>query len=840
KTDFDFFTEELARPAFEDEQKIIATGEPLIGKIEKITPLGKKPQWVSATKVPIRNQKGDITGLVGISRDITNQMLLEEALKQSEAMYRSLIEQSNDAIYLLFGKNFEMINKRFTEMFGYTLEETNAPGFNFMQLVAPSSRPLIEDRVRRMKAGEKLEPVYEFTAISKTGKQIECEVGVSYIQYKGDTATQGIIRNISERKRAEKALEESEMKFRSTIESAPNAIILSDEKSHILSWNTAAKNMFQYKKKEILNRSFLLLIPERYKKRFKKSFQEIKKTGRGNFIGKTIVMEGLRKDGVEIPIEFSIATWKADGKTFFSTIIRDISERKEAQAQLSQQSWVIEQASESIMITDTDGNIEYVNPAFEKVTGYTSWETIGEKPRILKSGVHNQQFYEVLWRTITSGNVWHDVFTNRRKDGTLYYEDAIIFPIKNPDGKIINFAAVKRDITQERILEDQFRQAQKMEAIGTLAGGIAHDFNNILGAIIGYTELALDDSDENSIIYQNMENVLNASIRAKDLVKQILTFSRLDKLERKPIQLSSVVKETIKLLRASLPTTIEIISLIRAKSSVILADPVQIQQIILNFSTNAAHAMREHGGQLRIFLDEIDLDKQAGLKHQGLAAGHYVDLAVSDTGQGIEKSIINRIFDPFFTTKEVGEGTGMGLSVIHGIVQRLEGKITVESNVGKGTTFHVLFPRVEKEAVKEREKAGPSKRGDESILYIDDEEALVRIAEKKFTDLGYHIIGKTSSTEALELFKKDPDRFDLIITDQTLPEMTGKELSKQILQMRPDMPIILCTGYSNAITKTEAESMGIREFMLKPLSLRDMQKVVRCILDEKKAKLNKS
>ncbi|NIA31280.1 MAG: PAS domain S-box protein, partial [Actinobacteria bacterium] len=624
--------------------------------------------------------------------------------------------------------------------------------------------------------------------------------------------------------------------FRSTIESAPNAIILSDEKSHILSWNTAAKNMFQYKKKEILNRSFLLLIPERYKKRFKKSFQEIKKTGNGNFIEKTIKMEGLRKDGVEIPIEFSIATWKADGKTFFSTIIRDISERKEAQAQLSQQAWVIEQASESIMITDIDGNIEYVNPAFEKTTGYTSWETIGEKPQILKSGVHNQQFYEALWRTITSGNVWHDVFTNRRKDGTLYYEDAIIFPIKNPDGKIINFAAVKRDITQERILEDQFRQAQKMEAIGTLAGGIAHDFNNILGAIIGYTELALDDSDENSIIYENMENVLNASIRAKDLVKQILTFSRLDKLERKPVQLSSVVKETIKLLRASLPTTIEIISLIRAKSSVILADPVQIQQIILNFSTNAAHAMREHGGQLRIFLDEIDLDEQAGLKHQGLAAGHYVDLAVSDTGQGIEKSIIDRIFDPFFTTKEVGEGTGMGLSVIHGIVQRLEGKITVESNVGKGTTFHVLFPRVEEEAIKEKEKAGLPKRGDESILFVDDEEALVRIAERKFTDLGYHIVGKTSSTEALELFKKNPDRFDLIITDQTLPEMTGKELSKQVLQMRPDMPIILCTGYSNAITKKEAESMGIREFMLKPLSLRDLQKVVRCLLDEKKIK----
>jgi len=331
-----------------------------------------------------------------------------------------------------------------------------------------------------------------------------------------------------------------------------------------------------------------------------------------------------------------------------------------------------------------------------------------------------------------------------------------------------------------------------------------------------------------------MENVLTAGIRAKELVKQILTFSRLDKLERKPIQLSSVINETVKLLRASLPTTVEIISLIRAESSVILADPVQIQQIILNLSTNAAYAMREHGGQLRIFLDEIDLDEQAGLKYQGLAAGHYVDLAVSDTGQGIEQSIIDRIFDPFFTTKEVGEGTGMGLSVIHGIVQRLEGKVTVESKVGKGTTFHVLLPRIEKEAAKEREKAGPPKRGDESILFIDDEEALVRIAEKKFTDLGYHIIGKTSSPEALELFREDPDQFDLIITDQTLPKITGKELSKQILQIRPDMPIILCTGYSNAITKKEAESIGIREFMLKPLSLQELQNVVRRILDEKK------
>ncbi len=386
-------------------------------------------------------------------------------------------------------------------------------------------------------------------------------------------------------------------------------------------------------------------------------------------------------------------------------------------------------------------------------------------------------------------------------------------------------------------LETQLRQAQRMEAIGTLAGGIAHDFNNILFAILGFTELVRDDMPEDGPARANLEEVVTAVKRAKDLVWQILAFSRQAEQERKPLQLHLIVKEALKLLRASLPTTIEVRQDIQSRSGTILADPTQIHQVLMNLCTNAYHAMGEHGGVLEVSLSEIDVDHDAEAfsRHPDMNPGPYVLLTVSDTGHGMEPEVLDRIYDPYFTTKEPGVGSGLGLSVVHGVIKSHGGVITVYSEPAQGTTIHVYLPRFESAAVlPEAREAEPIPGGKEHILFVDDEVQLVRMAQQALKRLGYEVTVRTSSVEALEAFRVQPDRFDVVITDQVMPNMTGVELAKELMQLRPDIPVILCTGFSETITADKAEAVGIREFIMKPIIAGDMGRSIRRVLDQEK------
>jgi two-component system, cell cycle sensor histidine kinase and response regulator CckA len=385
---------------------------------------------------------------------------------------------------------------------------------------------------------------------------------------------------------------------------------------------------------------------------------------------------------------------------------------------------------------------------------------------------------------------------------------------------------------EKRTIEAQLRQAHKMEAIGTLAGGIAHDFNNILAAIIGYTELSMFDVSQWSPMHQNLEQVLKAGHRAKDLVRQILAFSRHGDEQRwTPVEVGMVIREGLKLLRASLPTTIEIRPNITAASCAVLADPTQIHQVLINLCANAAHAMRDQGGVLEVGLEAVDLDADGALHYPDISPGAYIKLTVRDTGHGMDAATRERIFDPYFTTKEVGEGSGLGLAVAHGIVQRLDGAISVQSAPGRGATFQVLLPRSERKPEGQAQGTGPLPGGRECILFVDDEEALVDMGEQMLNHLGYQVVTKTSSADALESFRALPDEFDLVITDFTMPQMTGVALAGEILNVRPDMPIILCTGFSEQIDEAKAKSEGIREFVMKPLSQRELAEVIRRVLD---------
>lgn len=399
---------------------------------------------------------------------------------------------------------------------------------------------------------------------------------------------------------------------------------------------------------------------------------------------------------------------------------------------------------------------------------------------------------------------------------------------------------LKREVVERKqaekereTLEAQLLQSQKMEAIGTLAGGIAHDFNNILGAILGYAEMAQEEVVKDSTAYQDLEKVVVAGNRAKDLVTQILAFSRQTKSEQRPLQPQPIVKECIKLLRSSIPTTISIEQEIDPACRMIKADPIQLHQVIMNLCTNAFQAMEKEGGSLMVTLERVELRKNDLQDVPSMQPGFYVVLTVKDTGPGIDPVLLKNIFEPYFTTKEVGKGTGMGLAVVHGIVKNHGGFIRLKSKIDKGTSFMVAFPELleaEEEALVEEQ---PVPTGNENILLVDDEEFLVDIVTQILTSLGYSVTGVTSSVAALELFNKQPDHFDLIITDQTMPQMTGVALSKEILRCRPQTPILLCTGFSGVVSRKEIRDLGIKGLVMKPMVKKDIAPLIRKVLDER-------
>ncbi|MBN1102258.1 MAG: response regulator [Deltaproteobacteria bacterium] len=477
-----------------------------------------------------------------------------------------------------------------------------------------------------------------------------------------------------------------------------------------------------------------------------------------------------------------------------------------------------------------DRILGWTNEQIWKMTGYSEGDLRGRSARIL---YETQEEFERVGRVKHPQVLEKGVGTIetrwKHKDGSLLdilLSSASIVPGDLSHGLV--FTAM--DMTERKRLVIQLQQAQKMEAIGTLAGGIAHDFNNILTPIIVRSELALLDLPGGSPARSHVEGVLKAGGRARDLVSQILTFSRMGERQKKPLRMSLIVKEALKFLRSSLPTTIEMRQQVTTESTV-LADPTEVHQVIMNLCTNAAQAMRQKGGILEVGLHEILVDSELANRIPDLQPGPYVQLSVRDTGCGMEPWTVEKIFDPYFTTKERGEGTGLGLSVVHGIVKGLEGAITVESQPGKGSSFTIFIPRIAIRAKPEAEDAEPSLAGgSERVLLVDDERIMLDTVADMLRRLGYEVDASTDPREALRTFRSGAERYDLVITDQTMPGMTGAELAREILLTRPDTPTILCTGYSELITEEIAADMGIREFLMKPISIREMAESIRRVL----------
>ena len=608
--------------------------------------------------------------------------------------------------------------------------------------------------------------------------------------------------------------------------------------------NASACRMLGYSNEEMLTFSVKDVSPAFPMDTWQEHWQQVKQAGSLHF-------EAVQRtrDGRDIPVDIIANYFELDGQEFHCALVRDISHRKRTEIALQQS----EERFELAMRASSDGIFDwnlktreiYFSPGWKNMLGYRDdelendfsvWERLTNREQQVESWeILNEHLqgkrdrYEMEFQMLHKNGHWVDVLS---RASAIFDKDGV--PVRLI-GTHVDITERKRAEAERKHLQAQLQQAQKMEAIGQLAGGIAHDFNNILGAILGYAEMVQEDSPEGSGVRDDIDQVVIASHRAKELVKQILAFSRQTVADRITLQPAVIIKEAVKMLRSSLPTTIDIRQDIDPDAGFILADPTQIHQILANLTTNAFHAMEETGGTITISLKSKKLTPEDLTREPDVQPGLFLEMSVGDTGPGIAPEIREKIFDPYFTTKEVGKGTGMGLAIIHGIAKNYGGFISCQSQPGEGAVFHVYLPVIADPALTEIETVSPglTQPGNERILLIDDEEILVEMGKNMLERLGYRVTARTSSIEALNTFQAQPDRFDLVITDQTMPGMTGLDLARRMLRIRPKMPIILCTGFSNLISEEKAKLYGIKGFAMKPLAKNDLSNLIRKVLEQK-------
>lgn len=658
------------------------------------------------------------------------------------------------------------------------------------------------------------------------------------------------IRDITASKKKEEELRESQQQLADIINFLPDATFVIDKDGKVIAWNRAMEDMTGVAASEMLGKGNyehalpfygkrkpmlidLVLIPQ---KEVETTYAGIERKD-STLVGEAY-MPVLQGGATYL---FGTASVLLDSRGNVVGAIesmRDITDRRRVEEALTRAEEkyrsIFENAVEGIYQTSLDGRFISVNPAFAHILGYGSPEEV----LVAITDISRQLYVdpghrtELLHRVAERGNVHEFEVQFYRKDGSIAWVNLNMHAVRDSRGEIAYLEGTIWDISDRKALESKLAHAQKMEAIGTLAGGIAHDFNNILAAIIGYTELTTNRVTDESLL-RYLEQVLRSCDRAKNLVSQILTFSRRVEPEVRPLEVGLLAQESIKLLRATLPSTVQISTKISPETCMVLGDPTQIHQIMMNLCTNAAHAMHARGGTLQIALENVTITHETKGIHHDLLPGRYVRLTVSDTGTGIAPTIIDRIFDPFFTTKDRGQGTGLGLSVVYGIVKDCGGTIAVDSNPGIGSAFSVFLPSIGDSAEIEKEPVEISSSGSERILFVDDENTIVALAREMLRNLGYRVVVTRSSTKALKIFREQPEQFDLLITDMTMPAMTGVDLAKEILKIRPDISIILCTGFSELITEEQAKKLGIKEFVMKPFTLGDLSRVVRKALDNR-------
>ncbi|MCD4744070.1 MAG: PAS domain S-box protein [Desulfobacteraceae bacterium] len=645
--------------------------------------------------------------------------------------------------------------------------------------------------------------------------------------------------NIRTRKRFEQELEKGKERYRLLVENQTDMIVKFSLDGRLQFVSPSYCKTFRKTQTELIGEAFMPLIHKDDQDNVGKAIKSVFNPPY------TVHVEerALTKDGWRWQSWLNTAVLDQDNKV--EAVIgvgRDIDDRKKTELALikSEEQFrdLFNSITDLIHTQDMEGRFTTVNPAMQRLFGYSKEEFLGRRAADfmepeLKSGFKTRYLEKVKKQGSLEGVGCY--FTKTGEKIYIEYKSSLVKPESGkPYISGIGRDVTERILSEERVkkLQKQIVQAQKMESIGTLAGGIAHDFNNILFPIVGHTEMLLEDVPEGSSFKKSLNEIYSSTLRAKNLVEQILTFSRQESSELKLVKMQPIIKEALKLMRSTIPTTIDIQQNISKDCGVIKADPIQIHQLVMNFTTNAYHSMEETGGELKVSLKQVKLGEH-DVEISSMVPGVYICLTIADTGIGMDKELIEKIFDPFFTTKEVGKGTGMGLSVVHGIVKSLNGTIQVHSEPGKGTEFNIYLPVVEKAFEEQKIQAKePIQRGTEKILFVDDEEEIIAMEEEILKRIGYQVSSYTSSIEALEVFRANPGKFDLVITDMAMPGMSGDRLSAELTKIRSDIPILLCTGFSETMSEEKAASLGIKGFLMKPVVMKDLSQKIRKVLDK--------
>jgi len=801
---------------------------PLLSAAKTLAALSDTNQPPQPLPVVRQDEIGQLIG--GFNRLLTTLAQGDKALRESESRFRALVDNSPVCIHEIgMEGRITSMNKTGLLMMG-AADESTVRGTLYLDAVCPEDRGRIGALLARAYAGEASQ--FEFKASGPSGQFFSsCFVPIRNNEGAVERLM-GITDDISERKRTESLLQQSEARYRALVEWTPEAVAVHRGGTLIYVNPALVRMMGASSAQQLLGKPFLDFVHPEFRQIV---LERVRKCSSDGVAAPAIEEKLLKLDGTEMDAEVQNTSIIYDGEAAVQVAVRDMTERRRSEAELRTLFRAIEQSPASIVITNRAGDIEYVNPRFEEVTGYTRAEALGKNPRILKSENTPAETYSDLWKAISEGGEWRGELCNRRKNGELFFEFAAISGVRGEKGEIEHYIAVKEDITARRqaeaaraSLEAQLREAQKMQAIGTLAGGIAHDFNNIIATILGNLELARQDASANPQALESLEEIGKASARARDLVQQILSFSRRQPTERKLTVLAPVVEESARLLRATLPARVTIDVHCDAAVPAVLADATLIEQLLINLATNAVAAMHGRPGRIGIRLDTVMLDAAWAEAHPALQAmharrqGRTVRLAVSDDGAGMSADVRGRIFEPFFTTKPAGEGTGLGLSVVHGVVQVHEGAIEVDSQAGKGTSFAIYLPAAEAQAGAPQSEAGaaatapaPRLGSGQHILYIDDDEALVFLVQRLLARRGFRVSGYINQRAALDALVADPSGFDLVVSDYNMPGMSGLDVAREVRAIRAELPVAVASGFIDEELRAQAGGAGVRELIFK-------------------------
>ena len=639
-----------------------------------------------------------------------------------------------------------------------------------------------------------------------------------------------VLSDITESKLAEVALRRSEAKLEKIVSNIGDVVALIDQDGITRYKSPNIERLFGWKPTEVVGRDVLSNVHPEDKELVKNFFDTL--LSEPNATGTTEYRYQCR-DGSYRWIEFTGVNLLHDPDlNGLLGDYHDLSKRKQAGAERELLAMAIAQAAEIVLITDALGDIEYVNPAFESLTGYTREEVIGRNPRFLKSGQQDVAFYREMWATLTRGKIWQGTLVDRKKDGTFITMETSISPVHDSAGTIVNYVAAKRDITLELSLRAQFDQAQKMESVGRLAGGVAHDFNNMLGVILGYTELALEQVGPAHPIFDDLQEIRNAAERSADLTRQLLAFSRQQTIAPKVLDLSETIAGMLKMLGRLIGEDIKLVFDPGKNLWPTKIDPSQLDQILVNLCVNARDAITDIG-RITIEIGNSKFDEEFCASHAGFLPGEYVGVSVTDTGSGMDKATLAHIFEPFFTTKEMGKGTGLGLATVYGIVKQNRGFINVYSEVGEGTRFTIYLSRhVGDEAQKNaEEKASPDERGRETILLVEDEPAILSMTKVLLERQGYIVLAASTPDQAIGIAKEHANAIHLLMTDVVMPEMNGRELAKTLQELYPGLQLLFMSGY----TANVIDHHGVLDsdvcFIQKPFSMHDLFAMIRKALD---------